>query len=85
MDELQSTYICLKKNLFWLSLIVYRMSYDDWKSNSCRIIELYHVFLRNTDDILVIFLYFFLYSTRLKAHEIQRKYQKIARISTGIS
>ena len=57
-------------------LIVYRMRYDDWKSNSCRIIQLYHVFLRNTGDILVIFWYFFLYSTRLKARGIQKKIPK---------
>ena len=37
--------------------LLYRMRYDDWKSNSCRIIQLYHVFLRNTGDILVIFWY----------------------------
>ena len=55
------------KNFFLLPLIVYRMCYDEWKSNSCRIIQLYHVFIRNTGDILVIFQYFFLYSTRLKA------------------
>ena len=84
MDELQSTYIHLK-NLFLLPLIVYRVCYDEWKSNSCRIIQLYHVLLINTGDILVIFWYFFLYSTRLEARGIQKKYQKIARISTGIS
>ena len=64
------------KNLFLLPLIVYRMRYDDWKSNSCRIIQLYHVFLRNTGDILIIFWYFFLYSTRLKARGIQKKIPK---------
>ena len=34
------------------------------------------MFLRNTGDILVIFWYFFLYSTRLKAHGIQKKIPK---------
>ena len=59
------------KNLFLLSLIVYRMRYDDWESNSCRIIQLYHVFLSIAGDILVIFC-IFLYSTRL----IQKNYKK---------
>ena len=69
MDELQSTYILLP-------LIVYRMRYDDWKLNSCRIIQLYHVFFKKYWWYSRNLWYFFLYSTCLKALGIQKKYQK---------
>ena len=70
--------IC-EKSLFTPVNCCMRALYDDRKSNSCRIIQLFHVFLKNAGDILaflcvLLLLYFSVFRKKTKNCSIIHRY-----------